>query len=63
MIEPLDLDGVVYTSSFIEDLREGVIVMRNEALNHDAFNSALLLTHVIASLHHLSQHTKSEATE
>jgi len=53
--DPMKVDGIDYTKEGIEDLREEIIEMRDEALRQNAFDVTVKLTHVIALLSYLSE--------
>ncbi len=60
MIKPLSLDGMQYHKEDIEHLREDVIFMRNQRLVDSSFADAVCLSHVIALLSHLAEHTETQ---
>lgn len=63
-IEPLELDGVTYSREFIEEVRQRVIILRNEALRNlgsGGREMAVTLSHVIALLTHLRNNTERRA--
>lgn len=49
-MKPPELDGVCYTKAVVAELRENLIVLRNGAIEHDRFDYAVGLSHVIAFL-------------